>query len=296
MSEVVVFEPREHPSVTPDRDTTIVTTNHLGADMRGDAGIDAQYLADVSGHVVIGLNRIGTGDNATLSKSLARQITYEPGLVADQWTEVIEPALRRQAPSRVELVGRSAGANLMLHVAALELIPDTTGILAIEALRMQRVNTRLGQLKYAHYQLRREGKFKAKIEAQADADLNLPVDERPSSAGNTMRMVRRQVTDIRHHQHLWASDLPFWNALSIADNSDITTRLVFAEESMAADPGKLDYLLATLERARASSGIHSSLVTQIAPHTTHGSFDYQPLYATHYRRFAKQLADDSKRH
>lgn len=292
MSEVVSFEPREFTGVTIDRDTAIVTTNHLGADMRGDAGLDAQYLADISGHAVIGMNRIGSGDDARYSKPLARQLTCNPETVTNYWFDTIEPAIRDRSPSRIELVARSAGANLMLHVAALELIPNTTGVLAIEALRLQRVNTRLGQLKYIHYQLRKEGTFKDVIDEQVDADLPPSADERSETAASPRLMLRRQLIDIRHYQHRWASDLPYQNALHIAKNVNITAALLFAEESMAADSDKLPDYLTALTLARCNSGLRRKLCAAIVPHTTHGSFDDQRLYATHYRRFAAMAADD----
>lgn len=285
MSEVVAFEPREHPSVELNRDTLIVTTNHLGADMRGDAGLDAQYIADISGHRVVGLNRIGSGDDVDYSKSLAKRITDDPDGVTAEWCAHISPELRRQSPSRIELVGRSAGANLMLHVAALELIPETTGVFAVEALRLQAVSTRLGQLKYLYYQSRKEGRFKDRIDEVVDKDLRPSADERPPKAADAKLMLSRQIVDIRHYQHLWASDLPLRNALEIAERDNITASLVFAEESMSANPRKLHGLIEKIQQRRKTNANHP-LAARVAPFTTHGSFDDQRLYATHYRRFA----------
>jgi hypothetical protein len=291
MSEVILFTPREYPGVTIDGDTAIVTTNHLGADMRGDAGLDAQYLADISGHPVIGKNRIGSGNDATYSRSLARRITSDPESLAAEWVDDIHPHLEKQAPCRVELVARSAGANLMLQVAALELIPNTTGLLAIEALRFQRINTHLGQVKYAHYQLRRERKFKKIRDEQVDADLLPTTDVRPETAANPKLIINRQLVDIRHYQHRWASDLPFQNALKIAGEISITASLLFAEEYMAANPGKLESYLEQLRQKRKTSGITKPLRAEVIPNTTHGTFNDQRLYATHYRRFASLLAE-----
>ena len=290
MSEAIIFEPREHPGVVSDKDTIIVTTNHLGADMRGDAGLDAQYLADLSGHRVIGLKRLGSGDAVDYSRSLAKEITNSPEAVTERWYSVLDPALRKEAPSRVELLGRSAGAGLMLHVAALELIPETTGILAIEALRLQRVNTRRGQMKYVHYQLRREGNFKADIDSIVDQDLQPSTDPRPAEAADAKLMIRRQLKDIRHYQHLWASDLALKNAVTVARNDKLTASFVFAEVSMAADPGKLDGYLNQIRAARLLNA-NNALSCEVAPRTTHGSFDDQRLYATYYCRFTKLFSD-----
>jgi hypothetical protein len=292
MGEVVVCNPRpqEHPSVEIDRDTVLITTNQLGADAKGDGRLDAQYLADVSGHPVLALNRIGSGDGVDYSKRLAKRITETPELITEQWYDTLRPALRRQAPSKVQLVGRSAGAGLMLHVEALGLIPETTGILAIEALRLQRIHTRLGQLKYVHYQLRKEGKFKALIDTLIDPDLQPSTDVRPPKAADPKLMRRRQLVDIRHNQHLWASDLPLQNALKIAERDEVAASFVFAEESLAADPERMDEFLEKIRRARALPA-SNPLVVEIAPRTTHGSFDDQRLYATYYRRFARLLLD-----
>lgn len=41
MSVAVTFEPRAHQRVCIDNDTLLITTNHLGADMQGDAGLGA---------------------------------------------------------------------------------------------------------------------------------------------------------------------------------------------------------------------------------------------------------------
>lgn len=286
MRDVLKFNPREYPGVTIDRDTVIVTTNHLGADMNGDAGLDVQYLADVSGHTVIGMNRLGSGDGVNYSRALAKELTKRPEDVTARWVATIGPEVVKQSPSRVELVGRSAGANLMLHVAALELIPLTEAVLAIEGLRFDPINTRLGYLMYIHYKLRKEGKYKDRQNDIVDPDLLLSRDVRPAKAVDPRSMLRRQLIDIRHSQHLWASDLPFKNALHIAKNVDIRATILLAEESMAAESPKKELALEELYTARATSSILRLIVAETVKFTTHGSFDDPRLYATHYRSFA----------
>lgn len=293
MPEPVSFLPRDHYPVEHDRDTLIITTNHLGADIRGDAGLDAQYLADISGHPVVGLNRLGSGNDAKYDRHLAETIIDDPESVTSRWLETISPELRRHAPSKIELVGRSAGANLMLHVASLELIPETVGVMAIEALRFQAVNTRVGQLKYFHYQLCREGKYKNRIDDIVDSDLLPSSDSRPADAANPCLMLGRQLVDIRHYQHRWASDFPFQNALHIAGTVGITAAVMLAAVSMAAEPPVNYERLKELSAARQTSGFKQSFLADVVPLTTHGSFDDSRLYATQYRKFAALVRADA---
>jgi hypothetical protein len=125
-------------------------------------------------------------------------------------------------------------------------------------------------------------------------DLRPSTDTRPADAANKRLMLKRQFMDIRHYQHRWASDLPYQNALHIAGKVGITAAIMLAEDSMAAEaPANYEYL-ERLRTVRENSGLKQSLLAEVVPFTTHGSFDDQRVYGTQYRKFASQVQTDSQ--
>ena len=274
-----------------DESTVIVTTNHIGAsvygptqDTFGDSGKDAQHLANISGCRVIGLDRPRTGNGQRYSPELADYMTKQPEVVASKWVEAIEPAFAETDACHVELVGRSAGSNLLLEVALLELLP-VTAVLAVDPVAIFKMSVHQEKLRFAKYQTITERKKLAQPQNEA-----ITLAELAASFANTdapltsiRRLIARQKQDIKQYQTSWATDKGYMTAALIAAKMRQTTaRFAFAGHPLAGERQQLEPKVIALNGLRRPKPGEAPVLSEFVEGTTHGSFNNPKNYIAEY--------------
>ena len=284
------------PERLTDETTVLLTTNHLGASIFGpsgqafgDAGKDAQHLANASGRMVIGLDRPHTGDGENYNQPLSEAMVHQPELVASRWVKAAEPAIEKTGATSVELVGRSAGSNLLLEVALLELLP-ISGILTIDPVAMVRMPIWRGKLRFVKYQVMSA--------MQQDTDLDdgaLSLPELGATYLNSdgpltslRRMMARQSLDIKQYQHSWASDQGLTAAALIATRMRATTAsFAFAGYPLSTERSRLAPKVKALNELRRPKPNETRAESHFVEGTTHNSFNNPKIYGAEYIRFAQ---------
>ena len=290
------------PEIVLDESTVIVTTNHLGASIYGptaetfgDSGKDAQHLANASGCRVIGLDRPHTGNNERYDKQTAHHMRTQPEIVAAEWIKAAQPAITETGASQVQLVGRSAGANLLLEVALLELLP-LTAILTIDPVAILKMPVWRGKLRYAEYQIFTDRK---KVDQPQNESISISelVDcfsdpDRPLTS--LRRMIARQRQDIKQYQASWATENGFLAAALIAAKLRQTTaRFAFAGYPLSGERQQLEPKIAALNGLRRVKPDRAPVISEFIAGTVHSSFDTPKNYIAEYYKL--QLLDESYR-
>ncbi len=251
------------PEVVKDEDTVIVTTNHLGASMEalgrkplGEAGRDAQCLADISGQIVIGLDRPQSGDGQHYSSVQAHMMRTEPALVLKCWINRLRPSLAETGARRVELVGRSIAANFLMEVAVLEELP-VVGIVAVDPFALRKTTRAQAASHYLRGAL-------------------------PSSPAK----VRRHILDIRQNRQYMTSDKANLTAALIAARMKSTkTLFAFADMQKPADHEDLEQTIHSLNTLRSKRNGVAPLLAEFVAGTTHNAFNKPEVYAAQYERY-----------
>lgn len=289
MLKPVTFTPENLTNET----TVLLTTNHFGASIYGpsietfgDSGKDAQYLANASGCQVIGLDRPYTGNSERYNRKLVEAMRSQPEAAACRWVKAVQPAITETGASRVELIGRSAGSNLLLEVALLELLP-VSAILTVDPVAIFAMPIWRGKLRYAKYQALAGGK--ATPQPQNDC---IAVSELAGSFTNPdtpltslRRMIVRQLGDAKQYQSSWATNSGYLAAALIAVKLRHTTaRFAFAGYPLAGERQRLKPVVSALNSLRGSKPHEAPAVSEFIDGTTHSSFDKPKNYIAEYLR------------
>ena len=281
------------PETVVDESTVLLTTNHLGASIYGptvetfgDSGKDAQYLANASGYRVIGLDRPHTGNNERYGKQTAINMRTQPEIVAAEWIKAVQPAITETGASQFQLVGRSVGANLLLEVALLELLP-LTAILTIDPVAILKMPVWRGKLRYAKYQLFTERKQEdlTQNETIPLAELVASFSSPDTPLTSLRRKIARRRQDIKQYQDSWATENGFLAAALIAAKMRQTTaRFAFAGFPLAGERERIEPKVTALNGLRRIKPGQAPVLSDFVDGATHSSFDNPKNYVAEYNK------------
>jgi hypothetical protein len=161
-----------------------------------------------------------------------------------------------------------------------------TAVGVLEPVGLRPMSVSQGRREYYYYQRgpekQRRAAEKPSDKEMAKADQQTLLARMVAYGGSVRAMgqlSRRQLTDVRHYQRLWATPTSRDNALYLAQQPDLTFMCFFAEDPLADTPGAIDAFAREVYNQRPHEAHAAPLIVERIAGTTHGSFDDPQLYS-----------------